>query len=97
MEIPNASYKQFLKSDCFLFALGTEEGHIMLLAIDQHFKFSAGTHQLDLNIVHYVTTDDILHKRVCFKPPVVLVIPLNDPMYRQVDLPKHLKLRALIF
>lgn len=54
----------------------------MLLAIDQHFKFSAGTHQMDLNIVHYVTTDDILHKRVFFKPPVVLVIPLNDPMYR---------------
>ncbi|XP_057381407.1 protein ELYS-like isoform X2 [Daphnia carinata] len=82
MEIPNASYRQFLKSDCFLFALGTEEGHVMLLAVDQHFKFSAGTHQLDLNIVHYVTTDDILQKRVFFKPPVVLVIPLNDSMYR---------------
>jgi hypothetical protein len=82
MEIPNASYKQFLKSDCFLFALGTEEGHVMLLAIDQHFKFCAGTHQLDLNIVRYVTTDDILQKRVFFKPPVVLVIPPNDFMYR---------------
>jgi hypothetical protein len=82
MEIPNASYKQFLKSDCFLFALGTEEGHVMLLAIDQHFKFCAGTHQLELNSVHYVTTDDILQKRLCFKPPVVLVIPLNDSMFR---------------
>jgi hypothetical protein len=82
MEIPNASYKQFLKSDCFLFALGTEEGHVMLLAIDQHFKFCAGTHLLDLNFVHYVTPDDILQKRVFFKPPVVLAIPLNDSMYR---------------
>jgi hypothetical protein len=54
----------------------------MLLAIDQHFKFCAGTHQLELNSVHYVTTDDILQKRLCFKPPVVLVIPLNDSMFR---------------
>ena len=36
----------------------------MLLAIDQHFKFCAGTHQLELNSVHYVTTDDILQKQV---------------------------------
>ncbi|EFX70756.1 hypothetical protein DAPPUDRAFT_256590 [Daphnia pulex] len=82
MEIQNASYKQFLKSDCFPFALGTEEGHFMLLAIDQNFKFCAGAHQLDLNIVHYVTPDGILQKRVFFKPPLVLVIPLNDSMYR---------------
>ena len=54
----------------------------MLLAIDQHFKFSEGTHQLDLNIVHYLTTDDFLHNRSFFKPPVVLVIPLNDVMYQ---------------
>lgn len=82
MDIPDSSYKQFLKSDCFLFAVGTEEGHVMLLAIDQHFKFSEGTHQLDLNIVHYLTPDDILHNRSFFKPPVVLVIPLNDVMYQ---------------
>ena len=82
MEIPNSSYKQFLKSNCFLFALGTEEGHVMLLAIDQYFKLSEGTHNLELNIVHYATTDDILHKRVFMKPPTVVVIPLNDPMYR---------------
>jgi hypothetical protein len=54
----------------------------MSLAIDQNFKFCAGTNQLDLNIVHYVTPDDILQKQVFFKPPVVLVIPLNDSMYR---------------
>jgi hypothetical protein len=52
----------------------------MLLAIDQNFKFCAGTNQLDLNIVHYVTPDDILQKQVFFKPPVVLVIPLNVSM-----------------
>ena len=54
----------------------------MLLAIDQHYKLSEGTHYLDLNVVHYATTEDILHKRAFMKPPVVLVIPLNDPMYR---------------
>lgn len=82
MEMPNTNYKKILKSDCYLFAVGTEEGHVMLLAVDQHFKFCEGTHLLELNIVHYVTTDDIMHKRAFFKPPVVLVIPLNDPMYR---------------
>ena len=82
MEIPNANYKHFLKSNCYLFALGTEEGHVMLMAIDEHSKFAEGSHQLDPKLVHYYTTDDILHQRAFLKPPVVLIIPLNDPMYR---------------
>lgn len=84
IEVSDTSYRQFLKADCYLFALGTEEGHVMLLAIDQYFKMCEGSHKLDLDIVHYVTTDDILQKRAFIKPPVVLVIPLNDPMYRYV-------------
>jgi hypothetical protein len=79
------NYRQFLKADCFLFAVGTEEGHVMLLAIDQQFKCFEPTYKLDLDIVHYVTTDDIIKKRALIKPPVVVVIPLNDSMYRYVE------------
>jgi len=81
----DVSYRQFLKADCFLFAAGTEEGHVMLLAIDQQFKCVEATHRLDLDIVHYVTTDDIIKKRALIKPPVVVVIPLNDSMYRYAE------------
>jgi len=54
----------------------------MLLAIDHHFKLSEGSHHLDLQMVHYATIDEVLHKKSHTKPPMALLIPLNDSMYR---------------
>ena len=76
--------KLSLRSECFVFALGTERGRVMLLLIDKEFKVGEGTHFLDLATVDYLTNEDLLRKRGYPKPPTALIIPLNDSMFRYI-------------
>lgn len=86
VEIPDGNYKQFLKADCYLFALGTKKGLVILLAVDTFIRFSEGGHILNFSQIFDVAVDDVLRKRAYVEPLGALLIRLNQNLFWYIHL-----------